>query len=194
MRVVDRCPHPCWEIKRWESQHGREVLKFVRRCKKMQAKMAFHFGGWGGWQTTLFEHLCPPERWWIHQNHCVPKTHPHQPVFELCIGSNHHLEHKQSVVRTLFHRADNLVSEPEDIKKEKAHVKNALRANGYPEWISPTALQREQHSGRLQIERTETTQNQTGHLVCARGVRSSYGTESNSLTHVRRLLVIFYIR
>jgi len=39
-----------------------------------------------------------------------------------------------SVVRTMLERSQNLVSEPEDKKKEDIHVQDALRACGYLEW------------------------------------------------------------
>ena len=36
--------------------------------------------------------------------------------------------------KTLFHRADTLISEEEDKEKEREYVKKALRKCGYPEW------------------------------------------------------------
>ena len=49
--------------------------------------------------------------------------------------SRHPLTHKHSVVRTLTYRAQQYVTTVEDRKSELAHVHNALRANGYPEWV-----------------------------------------------------------
>ena len=48
--------------------------------------------------------------------------------------SNHALDHKRSVVRTLINRASTLISDPGDQKKEIKHVKEVLAANGYPDW------------------------------------------------------------
>ncbi|KAK2187211.1 hypothetical protein NP493_175g03004 [Ridgeia piscesae] len=57
--------------------------------------------------------------------------------------SHHPLTHKRSVVRTLTYRAQQYVITAEDKKSELAHVHNALRANGYPEWaLAPSSTKR----------------------------------------------------
>jgi len=48
--------------------------------------------------------------------------------------SSHPLEHKLGVISTLFHRADSIITNPEDRKREKEHITQALRKCGYPEW------------------------------------------------------------
>ena len=48
--------------------------------------------------------------------------------------SNHPLDHKRSVVRTLLNRAETHVSDPLDRHTEKKHVHQALLANGYKDW------------------------------------------------------------
>ena len=56
----------------------------------------------------------------------------------LNFNSNHPLQHKRSVVRTLRHRASVLCSTDEEEKKEEEHVLSALSANGYPSWMWDT--------------------------------------------------------
>ena len=62
----------------------------------------------------------------------------------LNFSSNHPLQHKRSVIQTLLHRADVLVTDGEDQDKEREHVRQALKVNGYPAWMfdSPSLPQR----------------------------------------------------
>ena len=48
--------------------------------------------------------------------------------------SNHHLEHKRSVVRTLLRRAETVVLEREDVEDEVKHVRSGS------EWIQEMVL------------------------------------------------------
>jgi len=50
----------------------------------------------------------------------------------LNFNSNHPLEHKRGVINTLMYRA---VATETKKKKEKEHIKKALKLNGYPEWM-----------------------------------------------------------
>ena len=49
--------------------------------------------------------------------------------------SNHPLEHKRGVVKTLAYRARTVVSEREDRREELEHLRGALKCTGYPDWI-----------------------------------------------------------
>ena len=46
--------------------------------------------------------------------------------------SNHPIEHKLSVIRTLYHRAESVVTDPEEIRREIEHIDTALVNCGYP--------------------------------------------------------------
>ena len=49
--------------------------------------------------------------------------------------SNHPLEQKRGVVRTLAHHAESIVSDHKDREGEIDHVRTALSYNGYPSWL-----------------------------------------------------------
>ena len=59
------------------------------------------------------------------------KTHTDQ---YLNFGSHHPLQHKLGVIRTLYDRCDNIVTDPKDAKLEVQHVNQALGKCGYPSW------------------------------------------------------------
>ena len=52
----------------------------------------------------------------------------------LLFESHHPLVHKLGVIRTLNYRAETIVSHPEEVLKEKQHIKTALGHCGYPDW------------------------------------------------------------
>ena len=50
------------------------------------------------------------------------------------LNSHHPLHHKLNVVRTMFDRCNNLVTDPKDRGAEEAHINNVLKKCVYPEW------------------------------------------------------------
>ena len=58
----------------------------------------------------------------------------------LSFESHHPLEHKLSVIRTLTHRADFAITDPEDKQKELDHIRAALGKCGYKPWTFHKAL------------------------------------------------------
>ena len=48
--------------------------------------------------------------------------------------SNHHIKQKIGIISTFEHRIQELVTTEEDQKKERSHVKKALRRCGHPNW------------------------------------------------------------
>ena len=86
-------------------------------------------------------------------------THTNQ---YLNFESNHPLEHKLSVVRTLHHRATHVVTEEEDRKKELEHVDSALEKCGYPKWViekgASTATTKNKKQDRSEKENTRKCQ------------------------------------
>ncbi|KAI8484583.1 hypothetical protein Bbelb_376900 [Branchiostoma belcheri] len=49
--------------------------------------------------------------------------------------SNHPLEHKLGVIKTLLHRANTIIRDPADRSSEIEHVTEALKKCGYPQWL-----------------------------------------------------------
>ena len=60
------------------------------------------------------------------------KTHTDQ---YLNFGSHRPLQHKLDVIRTLYGRCDNRVTDPNDAKLEVQHVNQALGKCRYPSWM-----------------------------------------------------------
>ncbi|XP_041472626.1 uncharacterized protein LOC121421891 [Lytechinus variegatus] len=86
-------------------------------------------------------------------------THTNQ---YLHFNSHHPLVHKLSVIRTLFHRADSVVSKPEDNSAEKKIITNSLGKCGYPSWAFQKATRPKQpRPVRPSEEQSNTPDNQS---------------------------------
>ena len=72
--------------------------------------------------------------------------------------SNHHLDHKRSVVRTLLDRAVTHVSDPVDREAEVTHVREVLKANGYQDWALNVPNQQDKAQRELRRQQQTTQQ------------------------------------
>ena len=117
----------------------------------------------------------------------------------LSFQSNHPLEHKLSVIRTLFHRAETVVTDPEDQVNEKEHVKLALRRCGYENWSFKRACTNKQQKVATETASSKSTTKKTfavapyvqGVSEKVKRVFSNYGISTCFKPHqtLRQLLV-----
>ena len=75
--------------------------------------------------------------------------------------SHHPLDHKLSVIRTLFHHAERVVTDPEDWVDEKEHVKSALRRCGYENWSFKRACTKKQQKVATETDSSKSTTKKT---------------------------------
>ena len=64
----------------------------------------------------------------------------------LNFSSNHHLQHKRSVVRTLMRRAEVMVTRIDCRRKEMAHDQDSLKTNRYKQWMFKVPKPKQQQS------------------------------------------------
>ena len=58
----------------------------------------------------------------------------------LNFNSNHPVDHKLRVIRTLYHQADTVVTDDLDRQVEKSYFNIALAKCGYPKWALKKAV------------------------------------------------------
>ncbi len=69
--------------------------------------------------------------------------------------AEHSIQHKLGVVRTLFDRCYNIVTEPEDKDIEIQHITKALKVCGYPKWSFERVNRQIQQKGATSGKRQE---------------------------------------
>jgi len=78
------------------------------------------------------------------------KTHTDQYLNSM---SHHPLHQKLGVIRTLFNRCQNVVTEEEDRRQEKEHITSALKKCSYPSWSIRKAKKDMQNKGDKRIKK-----------------------------------------
>ena len=118
------------------------------------------------------------------------KTHTNQ---YLNFNSNHPLYHKKSVVKTLLHRADTLISNEEDWQEEIKQVRTALQLNGHPNWVLNSSNNQNHQQNRDPANSSSKTRSYAVQLPYVKGLTealrriykqygvSSYVRPSNTL-------------
>ncbi|KAI8498197.1 hypothetical protein Bbelb_241410 [Branchiostoma belcheri] len=77
----------------------------------------------------------------------------------LAFDSHHPLEHKLAVIKTLFHRADNIVTSDQAKTDEQRHLRGALAKCGYQNWTFNKALKPSDQSKKTQKYKPLTNKN-----------------------------------
>ncbi|KAI8515581.1 hypothetical protein Bbelb_063940 [Branchiostoma belcheri] len=77
----------------------------------------------------------------------------------LAFDSHHPLEHKLAVIKTLFHRADNIVTSDQAKTDEQRHLRGALAKCGYQNWTFNKALKPSDQSKKTQKCKPLTNKN-----------------------------------
>ena len=80
------------------------------------------------------------------------KTHTDQ---YLNFSSHHPLHQKLGVIKTLLDRCNNIVTDPEDRRKEEEYISKALQECGYPKWTIRKIREKQQNQQRKSKEKNK---------------------------------------
>ena len=84
--------------------------------------------------------------------------------------SHHPLEHKRSVVNSLVHRANTIVTKEEDKKQELKHISEALTINGYPRWVIKQQKERNTQQEQQKVNNQEKRECTTASIPYVKGL------------------------
>ncbi|KAI8479101.1 hypothetical protein Bbelb_431660 [Branchiostoma belcheri] len=91
----------------------------------------------------------------------------------LAFDSHHPLEHKLAVIKTLFHRADNIITSDQAKTDEHRHLRGALAKCGYQNWTFKKALKPSDQSKKTQKCKPLTNKNKVNITIPANGYSSA---------------------
>ena len=100
----------------------------------------------------------------------------------LDFNSNHPIVHKLAVIRTLNHRAHNLLSSPSAVNEEEVRISQALKMNGYPRKLIENPPQSTHHN--LPSHSPATAQPQPSHRPATDQPQTSQDVTSPNPTFV----------
>ena len=90
--------------------------------------------------------------------------------------SRHPIEHKLSVVKTLFDRSPSLISDSTDIHAEDLHIEKTLRDCGYPDWtIQKVKKQMKMKPSKRKQTRRPASADRTARRQFQAGLRGDVG-------------------
>ncbi|KAI8479100.1 hypothetical protein Bbelb_431650 [Branchiostoma belcheri] len=107
----------------------------------------------------------------------------------LAFDSHHPLEHKLAVIKTLFHRADNIITSDQANTDEHRHLRGALAKCGYQNWTFNKALKPSDQSKKTQKCKPLTNKNKVNITIPQRLVhpkdRPHKGTKANVIYRLK---------
>ena len=99
----------------------------------------------------------------------------------LQFDSNHPLEHKLGVVRSLHHRANTIVTKEENREKEITYVNDTLKKCGYPKWAINRATNKSTQTGKNKNKKRHTSRSRKTTVIIpyikgvSEALRRTYG-------------------
>ena len=92
----------------------------------------------------LSEQFLSHPTWRLHRSQNISLKHTDRSISKLKLEPSCGSQTCSWTIRTLYHRADTVVTDDLDRREEKSHVNNALAKCGYPMWALERAVKPKQ--------------------------------------------------